>query len=56
MSRRWHKSSYSGASGACVEVAQLAPHLIGVRDSKLDESVVLTLTTDAWTTLLRAAR
>ena len=30
----WHKSSYSACNGACVEVAELQPGLIGVRDTK----------------------
>ena len=30
----WRKSSYSGQSGNCVEVARNLPGLIAVRDSK----------------------
>jgi len=30
----WFKSSYSAYNGNCVEVAMLAPGLVGVRDSK----------------------
>ena len=30
----WHKSSYSGQSGNCVEVARNLPGLVAVRDSK----------------------
>jgi Domain of unknown function (DUF397) len=30
----WRKSSYSGRSGNCVEVARNLPRLVAVRDSK----------------------
>ena len=30
----WRKSSYSGQSGNCVEVARNLPGLVAVRDSK----------------------
>ena len=30
----WHKSSYSGQDGNCVEVARNLPALVAVRDSK----------------------
>ena len=30
----WHKSSYSGQSGNCAEVARNLPGLVAVRDSK----------------------
>ena len=31
---QWHKSSYSGQDGNCVEVARNLPALVAVRDSK----------------------
>lgn len=30
----WHKSSYSACNGNCVEVAEIQPDVIGVRDTK----------------------
>ena len=47
---RWHKSSYSGTAGNCVEVAQLAPEIHAVRDSKNPTGPVLTCTTQQWST------
>jgi len=44
---QWRKSSYSGNSGNCVEVA-LLHGLVAVRDSKDEESPVLLVTTDVW--------
>jgi Domain of unknown function (DUF397) len=47
---RWHKSSYSGTAGNCVEVAQLGAQTHAVRDSKNPTGPVLTCTTQQWTT------
>ncbi|MEV0663978.1 DUF397 domain-containing protein [Actinomadura luteofluorescens] len=48
----WRKSSYSGGhEGDCVEVADLNDH-IGVRDSKNPEAGHLTLTRQAFATLV----
>lgn len=33
-SQVWRKSSYSGASGGCVEIAKISLNSIAVRDSK----------------------
>ncbi|WP_339154468.1 DUF397 domain-containing protein [Actinomadura luteofluorescens] len=48
----WRKSSYSGSNeGNCVEIADLNNH-IGIRDSKNLTAGHLTLTREAFTTLL----
>ncbi|WP_326551571.1 DUF397 domain-containing protein [Micromonospora sp. NBC_01813] len=39
----WHKSSYSGGNGSCVEVA-VGGGFVGVRDSKDPASPVLAFT------------
>ncbi|MDX3249333.1 DUF397 domain-containing protein [Streptomyces sp. ME18-1-4] len=45
----WHKSSYSGGSGAdCLEVAPGHPTLVPVRDSKNPHGPKLMLRPEAW--------
>jgi hypothetical protein len=44
----WRKSSYSGGSGNCVEVADYLPGVVGVRDSKDPVGRPLVFTTLAW--------
>jgi hypothetical protein len=44
---RWHKSSFSSASGQCVEVAPVAG-TIAVRDSKDPDGPELVFTRQAW--------
>lgn len=52
----WRKSGRSNTSGGqCVEVADLAGS-IGVRDSKAPDAGHLTLTRQAWATLITHAR
>lgn len=52
----WRKSSYSGnAGGNCVEVAPLQPE-IGVRDSKVADSPIVTARAEAWAAFLDAQR
>ncbi|MEU9303942.1 DUF397 domain-containing protein [Streptomyces sp. NPDC048269] len=47
----WHKSSYSDTDGGqCVEVAT-SPTTVHVRDSKITDGPVLTLTPSAWAAL-----
>jgi hypothetical protein len=49
----WHKSSYSACNGACVEVAELQPGLIGVRDTKdAGRGPVLVFEATAWRSFL----
>nr|WP_067824408.1 DUF397 domain-containing protein [Actinomadura kijaniata] len=50
----WRKSSHSAESGECVEVASLAPHTIGVRDSKNPAVAALVVAPDQWRHLLHA--
>ncbi|MET9712576.1 DUF397 domain-containing protein [Nocardiopsis alba] len=49
---KWEKSSYSGASGACVEAAWHAPRHVAIRDSQNPELGDLTLSPTAWLALL----
>jgi hypothetical protein len=44
----WRKSSYSGGSGNCVEVAGLRRGAVGVRDSKDPGGRALVFTVQAW--------
>ncbi|MFH8376983.1 DUF397 domain-containing protein [Streptomyces cyaneofuscatus] len=51
----WHKSSYSSGSGdSCVEVAA-CPSTVHVRDSKIEDSPQLALTSTTWTHFLAYA-
>jgi hypothetical protein len=52
----WRKSSYSGQSGDCIEVAGGLPDAVGVRDSKHCGGPALLLTPGAWRTLLRRVK
>jgi Domain of unknown function (DUF397) len=44
----WHKSSYSGNSGNCIEMAEL-PGVVAVRDSKNPDDGALGFTPETWT-------
>ncbi len=44
----WRKSSYSGGSQDCVEVADGLPSLVGVRDSKDPAGPALVLSPGSW--------
>ncbi len=46
----WHKSSYSGTAGNCVEVADLGRGIRAVRDSKDPAVLALRFTADEWST------
>jgi hypothetical protein len=52
----WKKSSYSGSSGNCVEVAQLAGGGRAVRDSKDADGAVLRFGASQWRTFLSATK
>ncbi|WP_280507076.1 DUF397 domain-containing protein [Nocardia flavorosea] len=45
---RWFKSSYSGGSQDCVEVAFIEGDSVGVRDSKARSGPALSFTPAAW--------
>jgi uncharacterized protein DUF397 len=44
----WRKSSYSGNSGNCVEVATKLPGVVAIRDSKDPNGSVLAVNRAAW--------
>ena len=44
----WRKSSYSGQSGNCVEVACSLPGLVAVRDSKEPTASRLIMSSEIW--------
>jgi hypothetical protein len=52
MDATWRKSTYSGAQGDCVEVADGVPGAIPVRDSKQVQGPILTFTPSAWRSFL----
>jgi hypothetical protein len=52
---QWKKSSYSGNSGNCVEVADLG-HAVAVRDSKDPEGPVLVVSREEWQRFIQCFR
>ncbi|OII69896.1 DUF397 domain-containing protein [Streptomyces sp. CC77] len=54
---RWRKSSYSNTSGGnCVEVADDLVGLVPVRDSKVPDGPVVTVSARAWAPFVAAVR
>ncbi|GGM30703.1 hypothetical protein GCM10011608_14130 [Micromonospora sonchi] len=51
---RWRKSSRSGSSDQCVEVATNLSGVVGVRDSKNPAGAVLTFEPYAWRVFVAA--
>ncbi|MBY8863322.1 DUF397 domain-containing protein [Nocardia sp. CA2R105] len=54
-SAKWFKSSRSGGSKNCVEVAFLPKSLVGVRDSKEPSGPALVFTSDEWSAFVDSA-
>lgn len=52
----WRKSSRSGSSGNCVEVAGNLPGAVAVRDSKDPDGPVLLFPAAGWRSFLSAAK
>jgi len=52
----WRKSSHSGQSGNCVEVARNLPGLVAVRDSKEPDGARLAVSCGAWQVFIRTIR
>ncbi|MFB6838158.1 DUF397 domain-containing protein [Streptomyces sp. NPDC056361] len=52
----WHKSTYSGDNDNCIEVADDAPSVVRVRDTKDHAKGELTATPAAWSAFARFAR
>lgn len=53
---RWHKSSYSGANGDCVEVADNLQEVVAVRDSKDRGGPALVFRNAQWGTFLSGVK
>ncbi len=52
---RWFKSSWSGGSENCVEVAFFPDNVVGVRDSKDPSGPALAFTASEWSNFTSAA-
>ena len=52
----WRKSSYSGQSGNCVEVARNLPGLVAVRDSEKLDVAKLVISRETWQVFLKGLR
>ncbi|HLY65953.1 MAG TPA: DUF397 domain-containing protein [Chloroflexota bacterium] len=52
----WQKSSYSGQSGNCVEVARNLQGLVAVRDSKEPDGARLAVSMSAWKVFMTKVR
>ncbi|MGP2436739.1 DUF397 domain-containing protein [Streptomyces sp. JW3] len=53
----WRKSSYSDGGGTnCVEIAEGAPALVPVRDSKVADGAVIVFRRDAWAAFVGGVR
>jgi hypothetical protein len=52
----WHKSTYSGQNGNCVEVARNLPDVVAIRDSKHPGNPALLVKGAAWRALIADLR
>ena len=52
----WRKSSYSGQSGNCVEVARNLPGLVAIRDSQAPDEAKLVVSQETWRVFLKGLR
>jgi hypothetical protein len=53
----WRKSTYSACNGNCVEVAELRPGLIGVRDTKdAGRGPVMVFEAAVWSSFLESVK
>lgn len=52
----WHKSSYSGDQGNCLEVAEGFPGAVPVRDSKAPAGPWLVFDSEAWMSFLTGVK
>lgn len=53
---QWRKSSYSGQSGSCVEVAPVETTAVAVRDSKNPSGPAFTVAPAAWSRFIKSIR
>ncbi|WP_082127218.1 DUF397 domain-containing protein [Allosalinactinospora lopnorensis] len=56
MNAEWSKSSYSKASGECVEAAQLGPEIYALRDSKHPHQGHLSFPTSSWRAFISSVK
>jgi hypothetical protein len=56
LDRQWRKSTYSGNEGACVEVADNIPSMVGVRDSKDVAGPALSFGPSAWRSFIESVK
>ena len=52
----WRKSSYSGTSGNCVEVATNLPGIVAIRDSKDPDGPKLVVSVGEWQVFVAKVR
>ncbi|WP_433889861.1 DUF397 domain-containing protein [Streptomyces sp. CA-111067] len=54
--KNWRKSSYSGSTNDCVEIADGTSGVVPVRDSKDPEGPSLAFSGEAWTAFVGALK